>query len=69
MSLTEHDRFIIRRARELTAPGVTTGEAWQRLAKEVLRQLADVTERLANGDPELYEPLSGHHCKACGTEV
>lgn len=65
MSLTEHDRFIIHRARELTAPGVTTGEAWQRLAREVLRQLADVTERLASGDPELYEPPSGHYCKAC----
>ena len=46
MSLTEHDRFILRRARELTKPGVTTGEAWQKLAREVLRQLADLAERL-----------------------
>jgi len=50
MALTEDDRFIISRAREMTGPGVTTGEAWQRLAKEVLRQLADLAERLGGQD-------------------
>jgi hypothetical protein len=50
MSLTEHDRFILRRARELTKPGVTTGEAWQKLAREVLSQLADLAEQLDTGD-------------------
>ena len=50
MSLSDDDRFIIQRARELTKPGVTTGEAWQKLAREVLRQLADLAEQLARAD-------------------
>ena len=69
MALTEDDRFLIKRAREV-APSLRDGGVREQLAAQLLVQMADRLHRLGSGDdPELYEPPSGHHCKACGVDT
>src|SRR5690242_12563201 len=68
MSLTESDRELIRQAREVgPALRASTGDR-DRLAGWLLKELADLAERLGD-DPELYDPPSRHHCKACQAET
>lgn len=45
--LTDHERWIIQRARE-TAPALRDGDIQEKLAAELLAQLADLAERLAS---------------------
>ena len=49
MALTDDDRFLIERAREV-APLLRNGDVRQQLAAQLLVQLADTAERLG-GQP------------------
>jgi len=68
-TLTDTDRQIIAQAREVGPTLRASSGDRDRLAGWLLKELADLAERLAGDDPELYEPPSGHHCKACGVET
>jgi hypothetical protein len=47
--LTEHERFIIDRARQV-APALRGGGVREQLAAQLLAELADLAERLGGGD-------------------
>jgi hypothetical protein len=48
--LTGDDRWVIARSRELAPALMASGDVRQRLAAELLAQLADLAERLGGGD-------------------
>ena len=48
--LTEHERFMIRRARERGAARRASSDVRDQLDGQLLDGLADIAERLADGD-------------------